>query len=169
MSADNHFETMVKGMAGGATFYMTKPLKMEMLASLWQHVVRVNEDKLLDASKILAMGYEGKMKDIQREGNKDIGNKDTRNKDIGKKDSGNKDIRNKDIGREGPSLSTDDHSKKRREDEMISEAVENVVEENDDMTTKKRRILWTTELHEKFIKAVNRIGIHSIYILFPNY
>lgn len=136
MSADNHFETIVKGIANGATFYMTKPLKMDMLSTIWQHVLRMSDDKLLDASKILSLKYNGKLKD-----------------------------RNKGTGFGGSRFNIDDYSKKRREEEIDKEEDDEDVEENDDSAKKKRRILWTTDLHEKFIKAVNRIGIHSIYSL----
>ncbi|KMZ60250.1 hypothetical protein ZOSMA_5G01150 [Zostera marina] len=133
MSADNHFETIVKGIANGATFYMTKPLKMDMLSTIWQHVLRMSDDKLLDASKILSLKYNGKLKD-----------------------------RNKGTGFGGSRFNIDDYSKKRREEEIDKEEDDEDVEENDDSAKKKRRILWTTDLHEKFIKAVNRIGIHRV-------
>ncbi|KMZ63819.1 Two-component response regulator ARR14 [Zostera marina] len=45
MSVDDKIETMIKSIQKGAYFYLTKPLKMELLMTLWQFVMVKNREK----------------------------------------------------------------------------------------------------------------------------
>ncbi|KMZ73692.1 hypothetical protein ZOSMA_143G00140 [Zostera marina] len=45
MSVDDKIETMIKSIQKGAYFYLTKPLKMEQIMTLWQFVMVKNYEK----------------------------------------------------------------------------------------------------------------------------
>ncbi|KMZ73690.1 Two-component response regulator ARR14 [Zostera marina] len=45
MSVDDKIETMIKSIQKGAYFYLTKPLKMELVMTLWQFVMVKNREK----------------------------------------------------------------------------------------------------------------------------
>ncbi|GJN30752.1 hypothetical protein PR202_gb19087 [Eleusine coracana subsp. coracana] len=97
MSADSSTNTVMKGIKHGACDYLIKPVRMEELRNIWQHVVR-------------------------------------------KKWSENKDH---------------EHSEKETDKE------EDEGDENGDpsSTSKKPRVVWSVELHQQFVNAVNHLGI----------
>ncbi|XVE73378.1 hypothetical protein DITRI_Ditri11bG0113100 [Diplodiscus trichospermus] len=133
MSSDDGKGVVMKGILNGACDYLVKPVRMEAVRLIWQHVVRkekrilgdfqpptgninVNDDRLLGleqandgAADQMPVRDKGSLQSLKR----------TREDDDGDIDG----------------------------------------ESSDGMTTaKKRRMIWTQELHDMFVAAVNRLG-----------
>ncbi|XP_033509701.1 two-component response regulator ARR2 isoform X1 [Nicotiana tomentosiformis] len=126
MSADDSRNVVMKCVIHGAHDYLIKPVRIEALKNIWQHVVRKNKDK-----------WKGKVFD-QSDTVEDGEWPQEPPEDVEYSSSAN----------EGSLKS----SKKRKE--------EDETEERDDMVAlKKARVLWSAELHEKFLQAVNQLGM----------
>ncbi|KAG8372912.1 hypothetical protein BUALT_Bualt12G0116400 [Buddleja alternifolia] len=127
MSADDSKSVVMKGVTHGACDYLIKPVRMEALKNIWQHVVRKTK-------------HEWKEKDLEHSGSVEDGERNQRpNEDVDYSSSAN----------EGNWKSS-----KRRKDE------DDEAEERDDTSTmKKPRVVWSSELHQQFVTAVNQLGI----------
>jgi len=131
LSANGETQTVMKGITHGACDYLLKPVRIEQLRTIWQHVVR------------------RKSSDAKNHGND--------NDDSGKKlqlasaegDNGGVN-RNKRTSRKG----RDDNGD---EGDDSDDSNEN----GDSSTQKKPRVVWSVELHRKFVAAVNQLGIDS--------
>ncbi|PHU01739.1 Two-component response regulator ARR12 [Capsicum chinense] len=117
MSVDDSRSVIMKAVIHGAHDYLVKPVSIEALKNIWQHVVRQNKDE-----------WKGKI--LDRLGNVE-----------GAEYS--------DAAKEGRLKSS-----KKRNDKEENE----IGERNDTNTVKKARVLWSPELHEKFIQAINQLG-----------
>ncbi|KAG8074107.1 hypothetical protein GUJ93_ZPchr0006g43114 [Zizania palustris] len=131
MSADSRTDIVMKGIKHGACDYLIKPVRMEELKNIWQHVVRkkFNENKEHE--------YSGSLDDTDR----------TR--------PTNNDNEYASSGNDGADGSWKSQKKKRDKDEDDSE-----LESGDpSSTSKKPRVVWSVELHQQFVNAVNHLGI----------
>ncbi|KAJ6430474.1 hypothetical protein OIU84_021803 [Salix udensis] len=133
MSADDGKNVVMKGVTHGACDYLIKPIRIEALKNIWQHVVRKRKNE---------------WKDLEQSGSVEEGG-----------DRQQKQPEDADF-----SSSANDgswKSSKRRKDE------EEEAEERDDASAlKKPRVVWSVELHQQFVAAVNQLGIDSKY---PNH
>lgn len=129
MSADDGKQVVMKGVTHGACDYLIKPIRIEELKNIWQHVVRKkkNEWKELEQSASV----------------EDVGDRlHKQSEDADYSSSANEDGNWK--------------GSKRRKDE------EDELEERDDTSAlKKPRVVWSVELHQQFVAAVNQLGIDS--------
>lgn len=122
MSANGETDVVMKGITHGACDYLLKPVRIEELRNIWQHVIR-------------RRGRGEFIKDDQS------GDWD--------------DPRGLDFPSEG-----DAGSRKRKEkQEPGDEPLEDV------NSLKKARVVWSVELHQQFVNAVNQLGIDSKYFL----
>ncbi|XAR72187.1 hypothetical protein NMG60_11018741 [Bertholletia excelsa] len=132
MSADESTPTVMRGIRHGACDYLIKPIREEELKNIWQHVVRKkwNENK-----------------DHEHSGSLDENDRQKRVNDdsVYVSSSANE-------GAEGL-LKT---QKKRRD---TKEEDEGELENDDPATAKKPRVVWSVELHQQFVSAVNQLGI----------
>ncbi|XP_051127595.1 two-component response regulator ARR2-like [Andrographis paniculata] len=127
MSADESKHVVMKGVTHGACDYLIKPVRMEALKNIWQHVVRKKKN-------------EWKERDCEVSGSIDDGRLEQKvPEDLDYSSSAN----------EGTWKS----SKKRKDDEDETE------ERDDTSTLKKPRVVWSVELHQQFVTAVNQLGI----------
>ncbi|XP_022723169.1 two-component response regulator ARR1-like isoform X2 [Durio zibethinus] len=125
MSADDGKHVVMKGVTHGACDYLIKPVRMEALKNIWQHVVRKWKDE---------------WKDFEQSGSVEEGDRQQKqSEDADYSSSAN----------EGNWKS----SKKRKDDEDEAE------ERDDTSTLKKPRVVWSVELHQQFVAAVNQLGI----------
>eukprot|EP00898_Chlorokybus_atmophyticus_P003230 jgi/Chlat1/3908/Chrsp26S04021 len=129
MSANGETHTVMKGIQSGAVDYLLKPIRMEELRNIWQHVVRKTREPIKDLETSESKG-----------GDKD--GKSTADDDTSEP-------------------TTDDHDawqkggaeKKRKPGDEEDE-------ERDELgTLKKPRVVWSVELHQQFVNAVNQLGI----------
>lgn len=135
LSANSDTKLVMKGITHGACDYLVKPVRIEELRNIWQHVIR---RKKFDSKSQNKSGDQDRSPHGGGEG-----------------------------GQGGPlSGSTDQNGKlnKKRKDEE-DESDENGHENEDPATQKKPRVVWSIELHRKFVAAVNQLGIESE---FPN-
>jgi hypothetical protein len=132
MSGNGETSAVMKGITHGACDYLLKPVRIEELSNIWQHVVRKLRSEPKEHSASFEEGERHK-----RDGAEDADNMSsaTNNTD------GN--WRNK-------------KKKEAKEDE------EDFEQDNDDPSTlKKPRVVWSVELHQQFVSAVNQLGIDS--------
>lgn len=126
MSADDNNKVVMKGVTHGACDYLIKPIRIESLKTLWQHVLRKKKHE---------------NKDFQQ--SRSVEDGDRKQKAPEEADY---------------SFSANEGSwmiKKRKDDEDESE-------DKDDTTSLKRaRVVWSVELHQQFVAAVNQLGIDS--------
>lgn len=139
MSADGRTSTVMRGVRHGACDYLIKPIREEELNNLWQHVVRKkwNESKEHDYSCSLDEN------DKHKRGGSD-GDSSTN---------------------EAVELGATKTQKKKRRDQIEEEEGddndndEGEMENGDPTTSKKPRVVWSVELHQQFVSAVNQLGI----------
>ncbi|KAE8717779.1 Two-component response regulator ARR2 [Hibiscus syriacus] len=125
MSADDGKHVVMKGVTHGACDYLIKPVRIEALKNIWQHVVRKRKNE---------------WKDFEQSGSVEEGDRQPKqSEDADYSSSAN----------EGNWRG----SKKRKDDE------EETDERDDTSTLKKPRVVWSVELHQQFVAAVNQLGI----------
>nr|XP_017223720.1 PREDICTED: two-component response regulator ARR2 isoform X2 [Daucus carota subsp. sativus] len=127
MSADDNNKVVMKGVTHGACDYLIKPIRIESLKTLWQHVLRKKKHE---------------NKDFQQ--SRSVEDGDRKQKAPEEADY---------------SFSANEGSwmiKKRKDDEDESE-------DKDDTTSLKRaRVVWSVELHQQFVAAVNQLGLDTV-------
>ncbi|XP_075516571.1 two-component response regulator ARR1-like [Primulina tabacum] len=129
MSADDSKDVVMKGVTHGACDYLIKPVRMEALKNIWQHVVRKKK-------------HEGKDMDFENSGGVEDGDQKQKILEDGDYSS---------------SANEENRNSKKRKDEEDDDA-----EERDDVSAhKKPRVVWSSELHLKFMDAVNKLGLEK--------
>uniref|UniRef100_A0A3Q7GNQ7 Two-component response regulator n=1 Tax=Solanum lycopersicum TaxID=4081 RepID=A0A3Q7GNQ7_SOLLC len=127
MSADDSKDVVMKGVTHGACDYLIKPVRIEALKNIWQHVIRKKK-------------HEWKDRDFDQSTSVEDGDQQQKPpEDVDYSSSAN----------EGNWKS----SKRRKEEEDETE------ERDDSSTLKKPRVVWSVELHQQFVQAVNQLGI----------
>lgn len=122
MSADDSKSVVMKGVTHGACDYLIKPVRIEALKNIWQHVVRKKKNE---------------WKDFEQSSSWDEGDRQQKQDDA--------------VSSPANEGSWKGSKRKGEDDEN---------EEKDDSTTlKKPRVVWSVELHQQFVAAVNQLGI----------
>lgn len=136
LSANGETQAVMKGITHGACDYLLKPVRIEELKNIWQHVIR----------------------------RKKFDPKDPNNLDSGD-DCDKNELANSE-GAQGsfPNGSSDRDAKlnRKRKDQNDDDEDdgEDSLHENDDPSAQKKpRVVWSVELHRKFVAAVNQLGI----------
>ncbi|XP_076950158.1 two-component response regulator ARR2-like isoform X3 [Bidens hawaiensis] len=122
MSADDSKSVVMKGVTHGACDYLIKPVRIEALRNIWQHMVRRRKHEWKDFDQSASADEQKPPEEPDYSSSANEGNnwKNT----------------------------------KRRKDE------EDEAEERDDSSSlKKPRVVWSVELHQQFVAAVNQLGI----------
>ncbi|KAL3623953.1 hypothetical protein CASFOL_032769 [Castilleja foliolosa] len=127
LSANGDPKLVMKGVTHGACDYLVKPVRIEELRNIWQHVIR---RKKTDSKSRNNSSDQVKARDE----------------------------------RQGPPLTGNtDHNamlnRKRKDEDDDSE--DNGNESEDNCTQKKPRVIWSIDLHRKFVSAVNQLGIEK--------
>ncbi|XLU79234.1 hypothetical protein S245_002655 [Arachis hypogaea] len=128
MSADDGKNVVMKGVTHGACDYLIKPVRIEALKNIWQHVVRKRKNE---------------WRDTEQSGSAEEGDRQQKASD----DADYSSSANESNWR---------NSKKRRDEEEEAE------ERDDTSTLKKPRVVWSVELHQQFVAAVDQLGIDSM-------
>ena len=138
LSVNGETKSVMKGITHGACDYLLKPVRIEELRNIWQHVVRRKFSK-------------------RERSNLDI------YKDLNKPPSADScHGHNQIVG--GASDQSGRVSKKRKEmhSDEEDDGDDNDFQEGDEPSAaKKPRVVWSVELHRKFVAAVNQLGIDS--------
>ncbi|KAL9139969.1 hypothetical protein ABFS82_14G005700 [Erythranthe guttata] len=134
MSADDSKKLVMKGVNHGACDYLIKPVSMEALKNIWQHVVHRKKHEW--ARKNIQQSRTAAEEDVE-----ELHQKQPSNEEVGYYSSSS-------ANNEGSLRSSNE--RKDEEDEC---------EERDCKSKpKKPRVMWSKKLHEQFISAVNQIG-----------
>ncbi|XP_008794327.1 two-component response regulator ORR23-like isoform X2 [Phoenix dactylifera] len=136
LSANGETKTVMKGITHGACDYLLKPVRIEELKNVWQHVVRRRKFDHRDHNNYDNVGDSEKPQHANSEGGQD----------------------------HIPSESSDHGGKlnRKRKDQNEDEdddGQENMHENADSSAQKKPRVVWSVDLHRKFVAAVNQLGI----------
>lgn len=127
MSADDGKDVVMKGVTHGACDYLIKPVRIEALKNIWQHVVRKRKT-------------DGKDPDQSGGG-----------------DEGDQQLKGSDDADYSSSANECKSTKKRRDQED-----EDAEDRDDSSSLKRPRVVWSVELHQQFMAAVNNLGIDSM-------
>uniref|UniRef100_A0A7N0UBJ4 Two-component response regulator n=1 Tax=Kalanchoe fedtschenkoi TaxID=63787 RepID=A0A7N0UBJ4_KALFE len=127
MSADDTKAVVMKVVTHGACDYLIKPVRMDALKNIWQHVVRKKKHEWKDLE--------------QSRSGEEVENRIAKQTEEADYSSS---------ANEGGSWR---NSKRRKEEE------EDVDDRDDTSTLKKPRVVWSVELHQQFVSAVNQLGI----------
>lgn len=132
MSADGRTSAVMKGVRHGACDYLIKPVREEELRNIWQHVAR----KIWNVNKEHEISGSLEDNDQNKRGNDDS---------------------------EYTSVdATEGIVKAQKKRSSSNEEEEDIELDNDDpSTSKKPRVVWSVELHQQFVSAVNQLGLDS--------
>lgn len=132
MSADDTTSAVMRGIKHGACDYLVKPIREEELKNIWQHVVRkkCNENKDIEHCDSVEDTYHH-----HKRGNADLECASSVNEES-----------------DGASI-----AQKKRRDSKDDDDGE--LDNDDSSTSKKPRVVWSVELHQQFVSAVNHLGI----------
>lgn len=121
MSANGETSAVMKGITHGACDYLLKPVRIEELRNIWQHVLR------------------------------------KKTKEAAKEEHGSEDWDDNKHQEQGQGTDGEYSSKKRKEKR------DGPLDDNPDegTTLKKPRVVWSIELHQRFVNAVNKLGIEK--------
>lgn len=132
MSAYGRTSAIIRAIRHGACDYLIKPIREEELKNIWQHVVRKTWNEIK-----------------KQENSSSLDEKDRNRRGIC-------DVEYASAVNEGSERILKDQKKRRDfKQEDGSEL------DNDISATKKPCVLWSVELHQKFVIAVNQLGINK--------
>ncbi|MBA0586084.1 two-component response regulator ORR21 [Gossypium raimondii] len=131
MSADGSTRAVMKGIRHGACDYLIKPIREEELKNIWQHVVRKkwNENKELEHSGSLDDTDQHKQRHDDAEYASSVND------------------------------ATETSLKPLKKRSNSKEEDDGEIDNDDPSTSKKPRVVWSVELHQQFVSAVNQLGI----------
>nr|XP_010905671.1 two-component response regulator ARR1 [Elaeis guineensis] len=131
MSADDGKDVVMKGVTHGACDYLIKPVRMEALKNIWQHVVRKRRNEL---------------KELEHSGSAEENDRQRRLLEEGDNAS---------------SVNEGSWKNAKRRRGGKEEEEEEVEEREDPSTLKKPRVVWSVDLHQQFVAAVKQLGIEK--------
>ncbi|KAG2315789.1 hypothetical protein Bca4012_066640 [Brassica carinata] len=145
MSADDSKSVVLKGVTHGAVDYLIKPVRMEALKNIWQHVVRKRRTEWSGVPT-----HSGSVEETgerqQKQRGAVSGEEDAADDNSSSVNEGN----NNNNWR-----SSSSSSRKRKDEEGEGEGDE------DASNLKKPRVVWSVELHQQFVAAVNQLGVEK--------
>ncbi len=169
MSSNGETHTVLRGVTHGAVDFLIKPVRLEELRNMWQHVVRKKRD-LVGGSR--ARGWPGgrtprthppHARAVLRPG----GGAASSDPSPGglmriaavvrpcmqvKEESEDHSAEKDDAGGGG------DVSKKRKEPNGTEG------QDDDGNASKKPRVVWSVDMHQQFVNAVNQLGVDSEWL-----
>ncbi|XP_059642589.1 two-component response regulator ARR12-like [Cornus florida] len=132
LSANGDPKLVMKGITHGACDYLLKPIRIEELKNIWQHVIRKKKYDPKDRNN----SENPHPENGRGQGLTGIGDSDESGKLIRKRKDQDED-----------------------EDEDEEEEYDENGNRNDDTSAQKKpRVVWSVELHRKFVAAVNQLG-----------
>lgn len=145
LSANSDTSAVMKGITHGACDYLLKPIRIEELKNIWQHVVRRRK---IDHKDHNTSGHGDECEKVR----------------CGTSEGGLAPNTTE------PADPNGKLSKKRKDqvDDDDEDSEENGHGSEDPSTQKKPRVVWSVELHRKFVAAVNQLGIDSKFLKVNN-
>ncbi|GKE74244.1 two-component response regulator ARR12-like protein [Tanacetum coccineum] len=127
LSADSDPKLVMERINHGACYYLVKPVRLEELRNVWQHVIR----------KKVESKYLPKSNNTQDKSN-----------------------HGGEVGQEAGSGDPNGKLNRKRKDGN-EDSEDNGNEHDESSTQKKPRVVWSIDLHRKFVAAVNSLGIEK--------
>ncbi|XP_074287072.1 two-component response regulator ORR24-like isoform X2 [Silene latifolia] len=127
LSANGDTKLVMKGITHGACDYLLKPIRLEELKNIWQHVIRKKKIEPRDRNSSNCL-------DKDSDGNALAGANSDQDVKFCRK-------------RKDQNLDDDE------------EQDENDSDNDDPSAQKKPRVVWSVDLHRKFVAAVNQLGL----------
>ncbi|CAN0838487.1 Two-component response regulator ORR24 [Linum grandiflorum] len=144
VSSHSENEKVYKGVTHGAVDYLLKPVRMEEVKNIWQHVVRRRMNVKTNMTTKSSSPEEAASNEDDNSGPNINGAPSSGSFDPNAKSNKKRKDNNEGEGVDGDS--DDDNGR----------------DENEDSGThKKARVVWSFELHQKFVNAVHQIGYHK--------
>ncbi|KAK7388344.1 hypothetical protein VNO78_23159 [Psophocarpus tetragonolobus] len=139
-------ERVMRGVIHGACDYLMKPVRIEELQNIWQHVVRrkIDSKDKNKTSEGNGCSIAGKLANQEKACNMDA----ECNHAITSRNNADQ---NKYLGQ------------KRKEQSDAEEEEEDDQESEEPSNNKKPRLVWDAELHSKFLAAINQLGIDKAF------
>lgn len=145
MSADDSKSVVLKGVTHGAVDYLIKPVRMEALKNIWQHVVRKRRSEWSVPEHSGSIEETGERQQQQHRG-------------VGAAVSGGEDAVDDNSSSVNEGNNWKSNSRKRKDEEGEEQGED---KEEDASNLKKPRVVWSVELHQQFVAAVNQLGVES--------
>lgn len=133
MSADGRTSAVMKGIRHGACDYLIKPIREEELKNIWQHVIRKKRNE---------------NKDFEQSGSFEDNDRSKRV--------------NEDAEYASSVIEDTEGLKGQKKRSNYKEEDDGELENDDPSTSKKPRVVWSVELHQQFVSAVNQLGLDSM-------
>ncbi|KAL5553256.1 hypothetical protein UlMin_040657 [Ulmus minor] len=130
MSADGRTSAVMRGIRHGACDYLIKPIREEELKNIWQHVAR----KKWNENKELE--HSGSLEDDRQ-----------------------KRVNDEPEYASSVNEGTEGTLKGQRKRSSTKEEDDSELENDDPSASKKPRVVWSVELHQQFVSAVNQLGL----------
>ncbi|CAH2053515.1 unnamed protein product [Thlaspi arvense] len=145
MSADDSKSVVLKGVTHGAVDYLIKPVRMEALKNIWQHVVRKRRSEWSVPEHSGSIEETGERQQQRQRGDDAAvsGRDDAADDNSSSVNEGNN-------WRSG--------SRKRKDEEGEEQGDD---KDEDASNLKKPRVVWSVELHQQFVAAVNQLGVEK--------
>ncbi|XP_060206327.1 putative two-component response regulator ARR13 isoform X1 [Lycium barbarum] len=151
MSADEKHSTTLKGLEGGAVFFIQKPISPDDVQDIWQYAIRRKRNKIKGKSLVI--------KEIHD-------NTDS----LGKSASGPRlKSPNHEVIVVESSASINEKGNEESNNEISSERHKSArkheedKKEDNETTTSKKKLVWTSCLHNKFLAAISELGLENAY------
>lgn len=136
MSVDDNGNSMLGGLFKGAKFYLVKPITMNDLKSLWQFVLINKRENAVVVEEVSGIEEESSLENASGE-----------------------DVESLPLTSEGRQNLPSEKRKRSNELEIHLE------EENDNSEpSKKSKLIWTNELHIRFLQAIEVLGIDGKFL-----
>ena len=182
MSANSATEVVLRGIIHGAVDYLLKPVRIEEIRNIWQHVVRRRRgdgtvQDLLDPQSsggrgAASEGSQGSKDAGERGGAGKKGNSSAKGasakkrgadalaaNDSGETNSGSGKARNGKGGKNQGADGDEGNGKGADGGAGPQNGSGGRGEHEDSSALKKPRVVWSAELHQQFVTAVNQLGI----------
>lgn len=132
MSVDGETSRVMRGVQHGACDYLLKPIRMKELRNIWQHVYRKKIHEVRDIES-----HDG-FEEIQLMSNRS------------------------DQSDDGYFLYGSDMTSGKKRKDTDQHKHDESKDFSDPSSAKRARVVWTVDLHQKFVKAVNQIGFDKV-------
>lgn len=132
MSSDDNENVILESLEGGAVFYMVKPVNPNDLKNVWQYAVAAKKGKSIVIKE--TENAQVVSSSVEKISYEEVNSASSVNEErSNKKDSKKK-------------------GKKRTKEDP---------DEDNPVAVKKAKVVWTNSLHNRFLQAINHIGLES--------
>ena len=143
MSSDDSKNVILRSLEGGAAFYIVKPFSKDDLKNVWHYAVAIKTGDSLSIKAIEGSSREQSSSTlVERLSLEDVNSATSINGEKRSRKNGRKEER-----------------KSTREDEEV----------DSQPASKKPKVVWTNSLHNRFLLALNHIGLDSKQNLFDSF